>query len=143
MSHSTLTIEEKVDKFNEESKVIFETIVEGSDEHLDRILSIITPLSSVTDRLSAFNEDIFENIGSSEVEDLRETIIPKLKSLRRTCLMVIGALRSCTLHKDLKQATSNFTSQVDFLREIISDIENFKLKEDKDFDNLLSMLNEL
>ena len=64
MSHSTLTIEEKVDKFNEESKVIFETIVEGSDEHLDRILSIITPLSSVTDKLSAFNEDIFENIGS-------------------------------------------------------------------------------
>ena len=69
--------------------------------------------------------------------------MPKLRQLNRSCLTLMGAIRTCFLYKDVRTALKEYTKQHDFLFEMIHDLHYFRLKKDEVFDSLLKELNDI
>jgi hypothetical protein len=69
--------------------------------------------------------------------------MPKLKLLKKSCMTLVGAIRTSFLYRDVRVALKNYTRQHDILREIIHDVHNFRLAKDDEFDNILKELNDI
>ncbi len=135
-------IEEKIECFYEENEKSVNVIIDGSDEHLDLILSITNPLSRLTEKFAVFNEFLYSHINNYTSEQLN-SLMPKLRQLNKSCLTLIGAIRTCFLYRDVRATLKEYTKQHDFLYEIIHDVVHFRLKKDDEFDNLLKELNDM
>lgn len=135
-------IEEKIDCFYQENEESVNVIIEGSDEHLDLILSITKPLTSITEKFKEFNEFLYSHISKYSDERLGK-LMPKLRELNKSCITLIGAIRTCFLYQNVRTCLKEYSKQHDLLREIIHDIQYFRLNKDKEFDNLLNQLNEI
>lgn len=136
-------IEQKIDKFYEETEKSVNAIIEGSDEHLDLILSISRPLERLYPKFEELNDLLHNNIDTYTDEQLQNHIMPKLRLLNKSCMTLIGALRTSFLYRDVRVALKNFTKQHDILREIIHDVHYFRIAKDDEFDNLLRELNDM
>ncbi len=138
-----ITIEQKIDKFYEETEESVKLIIEGSDEHLDMILSITKPLELLSQNFETFNDFLYNNINSYSDDKIQNLLMPRLKLLNKSCMTLIGAIRTTFLYRDVRTALKNYTKQHDILREIIHDVHNFRLAKDDEFDNILKKLNDL
>ena len=138
-----ITIEQKIDKFYEETEESVKLIIEGSDEHLDMILSITKPLELLSQNFETFNDFLYNNINSYSNDKIQNLLMPRLKLLNKSCMTLIGAIRTTFLYRDVRTALKNYTKQHDILREIIHDVHNFRLAKDDEFDNILKKLNDL
>ncbi len=54
-----VTIESEVDKFYAENEQSVATIIDGSDEHLDMILSVTKPLTQIAGKFEKLNESLY------------------------------------------------------------------------------------
>ncbi len=136
-----IAIEQNIDQFYLETEESTRVIIEGSDEHLDLILSITKPLDLISQKFEKFNEGIYNTINNYSDEQIQSVIMPKLKQLNRSCLTLIGAIRTSILYRDIRTSLKNYSRQYEILREIIHDTHNFRIAKDDEFDNLLKELN--
>jgi hypothetical protein len=133
-----IAIEQNIDQFYLETEESTRVIIEGSDEYLDLILSITKPLDSIFEK---FNEGLYNTINNYSEEQIQSVIMPKLKQLNKSCLTLIGAIRTSILYRDIRTSLKNYSRQYEILREIIHDTNNFRIAKDDEFDNLLKELN--
>jgi hypothetical protein len=138
-----ITIEQQIDKFYEETEESVRLIIEGSDEHLDMILSITKPLEILSQKFEKLNDFLYNNINNYSDEQIGNLVMPKLKLLKKSCMTLVGAIRTSFLYRDVRVALKNYTRQHDILREIIHDVHNFRLAKDDEFDNILKELNDI
>lgn len=136
-------IDQEIDAFNKETQDSVDCIIEGSDEHLDLILTYSKPLDLLSKKFEKLNESLYNNIGNTSDEDIKNIILPKLLEVNKNCMMLLGAVRTSFLYRDVRASFKNFSKNHDFLREIIHDLKYFRLNKDADFDNLLRELNEM
>jgi hypothetical protein len=136
-----IAIEQNIDQFYLETEESTRVIIDGSDEHLDLILSITKPLDLISQKFEKFNEGIYNTINNYSDEQIQSVIMPKLKQLNRSCLTLIGAIRTSILYRDIRTSLKNYSRQYEILREIIHDTHNFRIAKDDEFDNLLKELN--
>lgn len=69
--------------------------------------------------------------------------MPKLKILNRTCLLLIGAIKTSFLYRDIRNSLKQYYIQYEILRELIYDIYHFRISKDESFDNLMKEVNDL
>lgn len=138
-----IAIEQNIDKFYQETEESTQIIIDGSDEHLDLILSITKPLDVLSQKFEKFNEEIYNSINNYSEEQIRTIIMPKLRQLNKSCLTLIGAIRTSILYRDIRTALKNYSRQYEVLRELIYDTHNFRVVKDDEFDNLLKELNDI
>ena len=65
-------IENKIRIFKEETAESVNVIIRGSDEHLDKILSITTPLNSVTEKFTTLNNVLYEELKDYDKEFIKK-----------------------------------------------------------------------
>lgn len=138
-----VSIQEEINILNNETERSVEDILDGSDYHLDLILSIKTPLESLAVKLEALNESLYTTLPKMSGEKINETLIPDLRKLNKSCVTLIGAIRTSFLYQDVRIALKKYTLQHDFLMEILHDTYNFKILKDEELDNILSDLNDI
>jgi len=138
-----VSIENKIDTFFQENEKSVTSIIDGSDEYLDLILSITKPLDQLAKKFEKLNEDLYQSIKIIPDEKLKSEIMPKLRDLNKSCITLIGAIRTSFLYRDVRSALKNYTRQYDFFKEIFHDTHHFRNSNDAEFDNLLRELNDL
>jgi len=138
-----VTIEEKIERFYEETEKSVDTIIEGSDEHLDLILSFTKPLNDLSIKFEKLNESLLEDLKNIPNEQIEKTIMPKLRQLNRSCLTLIGAFKTSFLYRDVRTSLKNYSKQHDIMRELMHDFQNIRIAQDSEFDGLLRQLNEM
>ena len=136
-----IAIEQNIDTLFQETEESTKVIIEGSDEHLDLILTITRPLDILSQKFEKFNESFYNTIGNYSGEQLQDVIMPKLRQLNKSCLTLIGAIRTSILYRDVRNSLKNYSRQYEILREIIYDTHNFRIAKDDELDNLLKELN--
>jgi hypothetical protein len=136
-----IAIEQNIDQFFLETEESTKIIIEGSDEHLDLILSITKPLDILSQKFEIFNGALYNSINNYSDEEIQSVILPKLRQLNKSCLTLIGAIRTSILYRDIRTALKNYSRHYEVLREIIHDTHNFRISKDDEFDNLLKDLN--
>lgn len=137
-----IAIETKIESFYQETEESYKVVIEGSDEHLDLILSIVNPLKQLTVHFKELNQYLVEAIDKTTDDDLRSIILPKLLQLNKSCYTLRGTTVSSPLYKDIREALKDYIKEHEFLREIIHDLQNIRLAKDEEFDSLLNELNE-
>lgn len=138
-----ISVEQEIDKFYDETEKSVEHIIDGSDEHLDLILSITNPLNKISSDFQRLNENLYSSFKNYSNEQLEGDVMSKMKRLNKLCMTLIGALRTSYLYRDVRVALRNFTRNHDLLREMIHDLQNLRLAKDDEFDALLNDLNNL
>lgn len=137
-----VAIEKSIDTFYQENEKSY-NIIEGSDEHLDLILSITKPLDDISLKFAKLNETLYSDLQKCSEAELRDTYMPKLKMINKSCYSLVGAIIKSSIYRDVRTSLKNYTKQHDLFREIINDLNNFVLNKDDDLDNLLKQINEL
>ena len=138
-----ISIEQRIEKFYEETEESVKVIIDGSDEHLDLILFFTKPLDSLSIKFEKLNKFLFENLDKYTDEQIQNIVMPKLRQLNKSCMTLIGAFRTSFLYRNVRASLKNYTKQHDILREIIHDINNIRLAKDDEFDNILRELNDM
>lgn len=138
-----IAVEQNIEKLWQETEESARVIIEGSDDHLDLILSITKPLDLLSKKLELFNEGFYNNLNNYSEDQLKNVIMPKLRLLNKACLTLIGAIRTSILYRDVRTSLKNYSRQYEVLREMIHDIHNFRIAKDDEFDNLLNELNDI
>ena len=136
-----IAIEQTIDTFYAETEESVNEIIDGSDDHLDLILCITLPLNKLSEKFSKVNESLIGNLDLCSDDEVEKQIMPKLRLLNKSCMTLIGAIRTSFLYKDVRTALKNYTKQHDLLLEIMHDILNIRLSKDDEFDNILNDLN--
>jgi hypothetical protein len=135
-------VAEIIDSFAKETNESFDEVVLGSDEHLDSILKVTTPLGELTRKFEKFNDDLWVSLSKSTDEELR-SFLPSLQELNRSCISVIGALRTFRYYSHIKDTFRNYYAQWECYRELIHDIDKVRLSKNDDIDKALSFINTL
>lgn len=143
MSTEANTVFVEIDAFQKKAEQSVEAILEGSDEHLDLILSIKKPLDDISARFEVLNERLYSELGSYSNDFVRMELMPKLAEVNKICLMVIGAMRSHLLYRDIRQSLKAFSNNLDFLREMMYDLKHFRVNQDSELCDLMDELNDL
>jgi hypothetical protein len=143
MPNALSLIEKRIEQFYEETEESVKVVVDGSDEHLDLILSLTKPLDSLSKKFEELNEFLFENLNAYTNKQIENFIMPKLMQLNKSCMTLIGAIRTSFLYRDVRVSFKNYTRQYDLLREIMHDIRTIRLAKDNEFDNILKELNDI
>jgi len=134
-------IEKQIDAFYKDTEESVNCIIEGSDEHLDLILSVTKPLDELSKKFEVLNENLFDNIGKYSEDEIKFQIMPKLLDVNKNCMTLLGAVRTSMLYRDVRTSVKKFSKSHNFLREMIHDLKHFRLNKDDEFDILLNELN--
>ncbi len=137
-----IAFEEKIIRFQKENDEVQNFIVKGSDEHLDLLLSIKTQLDQLTDKFIILMSEIIPGAGKLSSEELNKSM-PSLLDLYSSSIKLVAALKRSATANDIKSSSQRYYSEVENLREFIYDLENIRLSDDKDLENLLDGLNKL
>ena len=136
-----IAIEKEIDAFYKDTEESVNCIIEGSDEHLDLILSVKNPLDILSDKFETLNENLYNSIGTYTDDEIKYQLMPKLADINKTCMTLLGAIRTSMLYSDIRTSVKKFSKSHDFLREMIHDLKHFRINKDDEFDNLLNELN--
>lgn len=134
-------IEERIEAFTKQSEEVKESIIRGSDEHLDVISSLKASFDRLTKLLSDFSEDLI--ISSTKGDYIELDPINKLKSILGENIRLIALTKSKGLNNDLPVAFSHFLASNEQFREILFDLQNFRLNKINTLDTYLEELNNL
>lgn len=138
-----IAIENQIDTFFAETESSVKRIIEGSDEHLDMILSITRPLDELSEKFERFNNVLTNELNKYSEDQLKNTILPKLKDLNKSCMTLVGAIMTSFLYRDIRTSFKKYSKQYDILRELIHDVQNLTLAKDDELDSLMKELNDL
>jgi hypothetical protein len=136
-----ITFEEKIATYERETEEVKRKIERGSDEHLDLLLSIKESLEKLGGNLNRLIKDIVPDLNSFTEEDLNKAG-PILLDAYSSTISLVAQLKRSSVAKDLKATCSDFYMHVDDLREVIHDIERFRLMDDAELDQLMRDINE-
>lgn len=136
-----IAIENEIDAFCRDTEESVNCIIEGSDKHLDLILSVTNPLNRLSEKFESLNENLYNTIGNYSDDEIKFQLLPKLSDVNKTCMTLVGAIRTSMLYSDVRSSIKRFSKSHDFLREMIHDLKHFRINKDDEFDNLLSELN--
>jgi hypothetical protein len=137
-----VSIENKLDQFSTYTEESVDILIEGSDDHLDRINSIKIPLDKLGNQFEELNNHLFENIDVIPNENAIE-LLPRMKRLNKSSMTLIGAIKTCYLYRDVRNSLKSYSKQLEIFQEIFHDVYRVKLAQDKEMDNILNDLNEL
>lgn len=138
-----IAIEKRIENFYEETEESVKVVIEGSDDHLDLILSFTKPLDKLSEKFEDLNNFLFDNLNTYTDEQIEHLVLPKLKQLNKSCMTLVGAFRTSFLYRDVRASLKKYTRQHDILREIIHDVNSIRLAKDEEFDNILIELNKI
>jgi hypothetical protein len=136
-----IAIEKEIDAFYKDTEESVNCIIYGSDEHLDLNLTVTKPLDRLSAKFEALNENLYNSIGNCSDDEIKTRLMPKLLDVNKTCMTLIGAIRTSMLYSDVRTSVKKFSKSHDFLREMIHDLKHFRINKDDEFDNLLNELN--
>lgn len=136
-----IAIQEKIQTFNQDTEDVQKEIVRGSDEHLDILGEFTSSVNGLTNRLVSINEELVNAFNSMPKAEIQSCLVD-MKDLYATLVKLKGVIRKSAFYKDAPNTYSSLASGTEELREMIYDLENFRLKED-DFDDFLGELNHL
>jgi hypothetical protein len=136
-----IAIENEIDAFYKDTEESVNCIIEGSDEHLDLILSVARPLDRLSEKFEVLNENLYNSIANYSDDEIKLQLMPKLLDVNKTCMTLLGAVRASMLYSDVRLSLKRFSKSHDFLREMIHDLKHFRINKDDEFDNLLNELN--
>lgn len=136
----TSILEDKLVHLQVETEKSVDTLIEGSNEHLDLILRITNPLNRISAEFEEVNEMLISSLDNISDDILRNEILPKMRAVNRSSAGLIGSIRSCFLYRDVRYALKRYIKQYDTLREIMHDIQNIRLVQDQEFDDLLGSI---
>ena len=136
-----IEIENEIDAFYKDTEESVNSIIAGSDEHLDLILSVTKPLNRLSEKFESLNENLYNSIGDYSDDEIKSQLMPKLLDVNKSCMTLIGAIRTSMLYSDVRSSIKRFSKSHDFLREMIHDLKHFRINKDDEFDNLLNDLN--
>ena len=136
-----IEIENEIDAFYKDTEESVNSIIAGSDEHLDLILSVTKPLNRLSEKFESLNENLYNSIGDYSDIEIKSQLMPKLLDVNKSCMTLIGAIRTSMLYSDVRSSIKRFSKSHDFLREMIHDLKHFRINKDDEFDNLLNDLN--
>src|SRR5688500_5413091 len=103
-------IETQISTFTKAASDSADVIIEGTDEHLDLLLSVINPLDKLTAKFVELNESLAASFGNRSRKEW-ENSIHSLKQLNKICLLLDGAIRSSANYKDVRSAYKKFNTQ--------------------------------
>ncbi len=138
-----VAIENKIRIFKEETAESVNVIIEGSDEHLDKILAITTPLNSITEKFTVLNNTLYEELKDYPKDFIKDKVLPELMDINRLCLTYIGAIRTSAMYRDIRSALKKFNVQYSLLRETIHDLHHFIISDDHELDSLLKDIGDI
>ena len=138
-----IAIEKRIEHFYEETEESVKGIIEGSDDHLDLILSFTQPLDKLSEKFEDLNNFLFNNLNTYTDDQIEHLVLPKLKQLNKSCMTLVGAFRTSFLYRDVRASLKKYTRQHDILQEIIHDVKNIRLAKDEEFDFILKELNKI
>ena len=135
-----IAFEEKVLTFQKENDAVKQVFVEGSDEHLDKLLSIKKKLDKLTNDFGLFMNDIIPSSNKLCKDEIKSSGIPSLLDLYASSISLVATLKRSRLLNDLKSCCQGYYSQVENLRELISDLEHHRGNDDG-MEEILAELN--
>ena len=135
-----ITFEEKVVNFQKENDAVKQVFVEGSDEHLDKLLYFKKKLDNLTNDFTLFLKDIIPSSNILGKEEIKSSGIPPLLDLYASSISLVATLKRSRLSNDLKTCCQAYYSQIENLRELISDLEHHRVGDDG-LEQILSELN--
>ena len=138
-----LTIENRIDDFFEQTEHSVNEFMEGSDEHLDMILSITTPINNLAVNFAELNNYLIQHLDNLPDDEIRNEVLPRMRQLNKSCATLIGSVRTSFLYRDVRNALKSYTKQYDHFREIWHDLQNIRLKNDDELDSLMAEINQL
>lgn len=136
-----IAIEKEIDAFYKDTEKSVNCIIEGSDDHLDLIISVTKPLDRLSEKFEALNENLYNSIGNYSDDEIKFQLMPKLLDVNKTCMTLLGAIRTSMLYSDVRISVKKFSKSHDFFREMIHDLKHFRINKDDEFDDLLNELN--
>jgi len=135
-----IAFEEKVVSFQKENDAVKQVFVEGSDEHLDKLLYFKNKLDNLTDGFVRFLNDIIPSSNKLDKDEVKSSGIPPLLDLYASSISLVATLKRSRLSNDLKSCCQAYYSQIENLRELISDLEHHRVGDDG-LEEILSELN--
>lgn len=138
-----IAIEKRIENFYEETEESVKVVIDGSDDHLDLILSFTKPLDKLSEKFEDLNNFLLDNLNTYTDDQIEHLVLPKLKQLNKSCMTLVGVFRTSFLYRDVRASLKKYTRQHDILREIIHDVKNIRLAKDEEFDIILKELNKI
>lgn len=137
---SNLVLDEsKIDSLNSSYEAAERIIIDGSDEHLDIILTVQKHLTRATYSTCEVVKEI-ENNFNHFTPAIAKRVIVKLFPAFRTAYQIIGILkRNHAIYKGVKSHVSAFESELNELKEFISDLSRYKVEQNEE---LVALFNE-
>jgi len=135
-----IAFEEKVVSFQKENDAVKQVFVEGSDEHLDKLLYFKKRLDALTNDFVLFLNDIIPSSNKLGKDEVKSSGIPPLLDLYASSISLVATLKRSRLSNDLKSCCQAYYSQIENLREFISDLEQHRVGDDG-LEEILSELN--
>jgi hypothetical protein len=137
-----VAIQQKIQSVNRETEEVQNVIIKGSDEHLDIVSHLTSITNNFTKELVELNEELVVSFNNSTKEEI-STCLNSLNKLFSAVNKLKSIIRKSPLFPDVPQTYYSLTSAIDEMREIIYDLQNFRLGKNDDLDTYLAELNEL
>lgn len=114
-----------------------QSILQGSDEHLDMILDVQKGLSDIAALARELVDDIERNFNSYTTEKAKDMLIRIFPIFRRaeninTSIINVGLLN------EVKAQLEMFNNEINDLREITNDISRYKVSANDDYNSLFN-----
>jgi len=134
-----VTFDEKVSRLEERFQEQ-NTLIQGSDEHLDLLNHFKSKIDPLTKNTHQFCIEITTDLNSFDNNKLTEAI-PKLLDLYSSAIRLVATLKRHHITRQLKDTVQAFSIEIDNLHEVIYDLEKFRLSDDEGLDNILTEIN--
>lgn len=116
-----------------------QTIIEGSDEHLDLILDLRGDLVEITRLTKKLVDEIETNFNEFNEDSAKDAVV-KVFPIFRKAFQISESIKRKSLLKDaLKDPLADFNREVDELKEFVSDLSRYKVQKN---DELIKLFNE-
>ena len=115
-----------------------QTLIEGSDEHLDLILEITNDLKQMTRLTADLVGEIEENFNSFNQNTAKDAVV-KIFPCFGIANQIIGLLKKSPLYPSLKTSLAAFIIELNELKEFVSDLSKYKVQDNKE---LIALFND-
>jgi hypothetical protein len=114
-----------------------QSIIKGSDEHLDLILEIQKGLYTNTELIRKVVDDIEKNFNSYSSEKAKD-LLAKIFPVFKLAESINSSINSEGIEKELKAHLADFNDEVKELFEMANDLSRYKVNISTDYNSLFN-----
>lgn len=116
------------------------TIVIGSDDYLDLMNHLSKDIKRLTTDIELLVEELSADLHTYPLESATE-IKYEIQALYASCIKLLSTVNNTVIYVTLKTTFQQFRMTVNNIIELISDIDNFKVKNnDSELEDLLNQM---